>query len=132
MEHPCDGISYKQEYEEDGKTIKPSKTNFYMVAVPSYFEKGFFKYHVYQLISSFETTHDPNMVGPDPILMFNFEFSPITEHINQNKQGVVEFLISICAIIGGVYTIAGIVDSVIHRSVSYVFKSSIGKLEWVN
>ena len=41
MEHPCDGISYKQEYEEDGKTIKPSKTNFYMVAVPSYFEKGF-------------------------------------------------------------------------------------------
>ena len=82
MEHPCDGISYKQEYEEDGNTTKPSKTNFYMVAVPSYFEKGLFKYHVYQLISSFETTHDPNMVGADPILMFNFEFSPITEYIN--------------------------------------------------
>lgn len=60
--------------------------------------------------------------------MFNFEFSPITENIHQNKQGFVEFLINICAIIGGVYTIAGVVDSMIHKSVSMVFKSRIGKL----
>lgn len=60
MEHPCDGVEYKQEYEEDGTTIKKSKTNFYMVAVPSYFKKGWgAQTHVYQLISSFETTHDP-------------------------------------------------------------------------
>jgi hypothetical protein len=37
-------------------------------------------------------------------------------------------MISICAIIGGVYTIAGIIDSIIYKSVSYVFKSRIGKL----
>ena len=60
--------------------------------------------------------------------MFNFEFSPITEYITQNHKNLVEFLISICAIIGGVYTIAGIVDSAIHKSVSLVFKSRIGKL----
>lgn len=66
MEHPCDGIKYKQKFEEDGKSVIPSKTNFYMVAVPSYFEKSFGrKYHVYQLISSFETTHDPDQVGGD-------------------------------------------------------------------
>lgn len=59
MEHPCDGVEYKQLYEKDGTTATPSKTNFYMVAVPSYFEKGWSKTHVYQLISSFETTHDP-------------------------------------------------------------------------
>jgi hypothetical protein len=60
--------------------------------------------------------------------MFNFEFSPITENISQNSKNFVEFMISICAIIGGVYTIAGIVDSIIYKSVSYVFKSRIGKL----
>ncbi len=58
----------------------------------------------------------------------NFEFSPITENITQNQKSLIEFLISICAIIGGVYTIAGIVDSMIHKSVSLVFKSRIGKL----
>ena len=62
--------------------------------------------------------------------MFNFEFSPITENISQNSKNFVEFMISICAIIGGVYTIAGIVDSIIYKSVSYVFKSRIGKLSW--
>ena len=60
--------------------------------------------------------------------MFNFEFSPITENIYQNRQSIVDFILSICAIIGGVYTIAGIVDSMIYKSVSYVFKSRIGKL----
>ena len=61
-------------------------------------------------------------------MMFNFEFSPITENVSRNGQSFVEFLISICAIIGGVYTIAGIVDSMIYKSVSYVFKNRIGKL----
>lgn len=64
--------------------------------------------------------------------MFNFEFSPITENIHQNKQSIISFIINICAIIGGVYTIAGIVDSMIHKSVSFVFKNSIGKLAWKN
>ena len=60
--------------------------------------------------------------------MFNFEFSPITENISQNKENIIEFLIKICAIIGGVYTIAGIVDSMIHKSMAALFKNRIGKL----
>ena len=101
---------------------------FYVVAVPSYFEKGMSRYHVYQLVSNYEVTHDVQKTHGESILMINFEFSPITENITQNKQTLIDFLISICAIIGGVYTIAGIVDSVIYRSVSYVFKNRIGKL----
>jgi hypothetical protein len=128
MEHPCDGIKGKPEKDDDGKSPKFMKTLFYLVAVPSYFEKGLFKYHVYQLISNYEITHDENHTESESILLFNFEFSPITENITQNHKNLIEFLISICAIIGGVYTIAGIVDSMIHKSVSLVFKSRIGKL----
>lgn len=101
---------------------------FYLVAVPSYFQKALSKYHVYQLISNYESTSDHEKTHGDSILMFNFEFSPITENISQNRQSIVDFILSICAIIGGVYTIAGIVDSMIYKSVSYVFKSRIGKL----
>ena len=57
MEHPVDGIKGKPERDEDGTTPKFMKTLFYLVAVPSYFERGLFRYHVYQLISNYEITH---------------------------------------------------------------------------
>jgi len=47
MEHPADGIEGKADMKEDGVTPKGFKSMFYLVAVPSYFEKGLFKYHVY-------------------------------------------------------------------------------------
>jgi len=127
MEHPADGVSGTPSKDDKG-VPEFMKTMFYIVAVPSYFESGMFKYHVYQLISNFEMTHDIEHTLGESILMFNFEFSPITENVTQNHKNPIEFLINICAIIGGVYTIAGIVDSMIHKSVSIVFKSRIGKL----
>ena len=127
MEHPLDGIKGSAGKNDEGHA-QQMKSMHYLVAVPSYFEKGLFKYHVYQLISNYEVTYDEAQTGGQSILMFNFEFSPITENITQNQKNLVEFLISICAIIGGVYTIAGIVDGIIHKSVSLVFKSRIGKL----
>ena len=66
---------------------------FYLVGVPSYFEKGLFRYHVYQLISNSETTYDVSKTRGDNMLMFNFEFSPITENVSQNSKNFVEFLI---------------------------------------
>jgi hypothetical protein len=69
--------------EENNKTIPIGfKSMFYLVAVPSYFEKGLFRYHVYQLISNYEITHNPDKTQGENILMFNFEFSPITENIS--------------------------------------------------
>ena len=49
MEHPADGVEASPEFkEENNKTIPIGfKTMFYLVAVPSYFEKGLFRYHVY-------------------------------------------------------------------------------------
>ena len=46
LEHPVDGIVNNAEKEENGDP-KMFKSMFYMVAVPSYFESGLFKYHVY-------------------------------------------------------------------------------------
>ena len=39
MEHPMDGISELPEYKDGGATPKGMKSMFYIVAVPSYFEK---------------------------------------------------------------------------------------------
>jgi len=60
MEHPADGIVGAPEFSKQGEKDVPKgmKTMFYLVAVPSYFEKGLSKYHVYQLISNYEVTTD--------------------------------------------------------------------------
>jgi len=62
------------------------------------------------------------------VLLFNYELSPIIVQFHQDSENVFEFLVHICAIIGGIFTVAGIIDSVIHRSVKLLFKESIGKL----
>lgn len=62
------------------------------------------------------------------MLVFNYELSPITVLFSQEKENLVEFLVHIFAIMGGVFTIAGIIDAIIHRSVSMLFKQRIGKL----
>lgn len=46
----------------------------------------------------------------------------------QEKESLLEFFIHICAIIGGIFTVAGIIDAIIYRSVSILFKERIGKL----
>jgi hypothetical protein len=108
MEHPVDGVSGSP-VEKDGKP-EAMKVNFYMTAVPSYFSTGKSKYHVYQLVTNFEVAKSDQ----ENILMFNFEFSPITENVTKNHKNPVDFLISICAIIGGIYTIAAIIDCCLH------------------
>ncbi len=92
MEHPADGTTNLAQLGDD-KVPKGQKTMFYLVAVPSYFEKGLSRYHVYQLISNSETTYDVAKTRGDNMLMFNFEFSPITENVSQNSKNIVEFLI---------------------------------------
>ena len=47
LEHPVDGLDGTPEYDSEGKPLG-FKTNFYLVAVPSYFKKPMSrKYHVY-------------------------------------------------------------------------------------
>lgn len=60
--------------------------------------------------------------------MFSYELSPISVLYSQEKENIIEFLVHIFAIIGGIFTIAGIIDAIIHRSVSALFKARIGKL----
>jgi hypothetical protein len=60
--------------------------------------------------------------------MFNYELSPITVSFEEEKENIFEFLVYICAIIGGVFTVSGIIDSVLEKSYSLLFKERIGKL----
>ncbi|MFN9902723.1 MAG: hypothetical protein ACK55Z_28870 [bacterium] len=47
---------------------------------------------------------------------------------SNSRENIAQFLINICAIIGGIFTVAGIVDALIHKSSKMIFKEQINKL----
>ncbi|GAA6003348.1 retrograde cargo receptor ERV46 [Rhodotorula paludigena] len=49
-----------------------------------------------------------------PGLFFNYEISPLQVIHRETRQSLAHFLTSTCAIIGGVLTIAGVVDSLVY------------------
>jgi Endoplasmic reticulum vesicle transporter len=48
--------------------------------------------------------------------------SPVTVKFTQYEQSFLHFLVQLCAIIGGVFTIAGIADGLVHKGVRSIRK----------
>ena len=59
-----------------------------------------------------------------PTLYFKYDISPITVQYKQYKDTFLNFFINICAILGGVFTITGIIDSIIHKSVLLLMRKA--------
>lgn len=118
MLNPLDGLKVTPEYNEENKA-KSMQSNFYLVAVPSFFKTSSGTiFAVHQLTSNYQVDYN----SPNNILMFSYELSPISVIFTQEKENFIEFMVHICAIIGGIFTIAGIIDAMIYRSVSVLFK----------
>lgn len=63
-----------------------------------------------------------------PGVFFMYELSPIMVKFTENRKSFAHFLTGVCAIIGGVFTVAGIVDSFIYHSMrSLKKKVELGK-----
>lgn len=54
--------------------------------------------------------NDSSMIG----LFFNYEISPLMVIHRETRQSLAHFLTSTCAIVGGVLTVAGLVDSFVY------------------
>ncbi|XWS51923.1 hypothetical protein CRYUN_Cryun11dG0023600 [Craigia yunnanensis] len=62
-----------------------------------------------------------------PVVKFHFELSPMQVLITENPKSFSHFLTSVCAIIGGVFTVAGILDSILHNTIRLMKKVELGK-----
>ena len=59
-----------------------------------------------------------------PSMYFKYDLSPITVEYKQYKETFLNFFINICAILGGVFTVTGIVDAIIHKSVVLLLRKA--------
>jgi len=62
-----------------------------------------------------------------PAIYFRYDFSPITVKFTERRTGFAHFLVQLCAIIGGVFTVLGLVNGAL-LAASKKFKQNINKL----
>ncbi|KAF2976989.1 hypothetical protein EK904_006532 [Melospiza melodia maxima] len=63
-----------------------------------------------------------------PAIWFRYDLSPITVKYTERRQPLYRFITSICAIIGGTFTVAGILDSCIFTASEAWKKIQLGKM----
>ena len=61
----------------------------------------------------FRTTQEVEKL---PAVSFHYEISPIMARISRVRKSLGSFLTGLCAIVGGVFTVAGMVDAAIYRA----------------
>ncbi|XP_061364965.1 protein disulfide-isomerase 5-4-like [Gastrolobium bilobum] len=83
----------------------------------------------YKLIEEYEyTAHSSLAHSVDiPAAKFRLELSPMQVLITENQKSFSHFITNVCAIIGGVFTVAGIVDSILHHTIRIMKKVELGK-----
>lgn len=77
----------------------------------------------------FGSTFDAMTEGRLPGVFFIYEFAPMMVKYSEKSRSFLHFLTTLCGIVGGILTVAGIVDSLIYHSVRVLrAKMQIGKL----
>ncbi|CAG9767894.1 unnamed protein product [Ceutorhynchus assimilis] len=64
-----------------------------------------------------------------PGVFFQYELSPLMVKYTEHERSLGHFLTNVCAIIGGVYTVAGLLDTFLYHSIKIIQKKiELGKL----
>jgi len=71
----------------------------------------------YSVTEQFKSAHDPSKGFVLPGVFFIYDISPIMVKFTEKRQSFTYFLTSLCAIVGGVFTVAGIIDSLVYSFV---------------
>lgn len=62
-----------------------------------------------------------------PEAKFTYDMSPIQIVVTEKPKYLYHFITTTCAIIGGVFTVAGIIDGLLHTSLKIAKKVELGK-----
>eukprot|EP00042_Codosiga_hollandica_P025895 m.118835 g.118835 ORF g.118835 m.118835 type:complete len:110 (-) comp52024_c0_seq1:137-466(-) len=63
-----------------------------------------------------------------PGVFFMFEPSPILVQLTETRRSFMHFLTEVCAIVGGVFTVAGMIDAFVYHTLRRWAKNNQGKL----
>mmetsp|Transcript_28622 Transcript_28622/g.46050 ORF Transcript_28622/g.46050 Transcript_28622/m.46050 type:complete len:347 (+) Transcript_28622:126-1166(+) len=123
---PLDGVSAIVGEKKEGGGIDSAIFEYYTKVVPTTYrplDKD--QLSVYQFTANSNRIVNQQM----PSLYLRYDFSPVTVLYTEQRESTSHFLVQICAVIGGVFTVAGLLDSFIHKSiVAIAKKAQLGKI----
>ena len=116
-------------YRKESKKEKNQMVyQYYLKIVPAKYvvENKYSKYKYQYTVNSFSDVAYNGL----PSLYFKYDLSPITVEYKYSKMKFLTFLINVFAILGGVFTVAGIIDAIIHKSVLLLLrKAEMNKIQ---
>jgi len=123
---PLDGVVQTALAKKEGSGIDTAIYEYYTKVVPTtYRALDQPPVHVYQFTANSNKIQNQQM----PSLYFRYDFSPVTVRYTEKRESTSHFLVQICAVIGGVFTVAGLLDGILHKSIVVLAKKAqIGKL----
>ena len=100
-----------------------------MKIVPTIYEDGSNRRDSFQYTYAYKSylsfTHTGKII---PAIWFRYDLNPITVKYHRSRKPLYSFLTTIAAIVGGVFTVAGIIDSLIFTASNLLKKLELGKL----
>ncbi|MQL73717.1 hypothetical protein Taro_006072 [Colocasia esculenta] len=83
----------------------------------------------HKLLEEYEYTAHSSLVQSIyiPVAKFHFEPAPMQVLVTEVPKSFSHFITNLCAIIGGVFTVAGILDSILHNTIRLMKKVELGK-----
>ncbi|XP_072177725.1 endoplasmic reticulum-Golgi intermediate compartment protein 1-like [Diadema setosum] len=115
----------------DRTTSKPEASHdYYMKIVPTVYEDLWGAKNVsYQYTYAYkEYTSYGHGRRVLPAIWFRYDITPITVKYHEKRAPFYTFITTICAIVGGTFTVAGIIDSFIFTAAEVFKKAELGKL----
>ena len=95
---------------------------YYLKIVPTKFKH--YNGQTYERYQYTANSFNENYLDRSTLLFFRYDLSPITVEYKHTKMSFLTFLINVFAILGGVFTVAGIIDAVIHKSVLMLLRKA--------
>jgi hypothetical protein len=93
--------------------------NYYLKIVPTVFvpNDGSPILHTNQFSVTTHQKTAGSMSGESamPGVFFSYELSPLMVKYTQKSNSFSHFLVNICGIIGGIFTVAGLLDAIFHK-----------------
>jgi len=111
----------KMDTDPNGKVFE-----YYVKIIPMRYERYGKVYDTYQYTAN---SNELGGMGRLTAVYFRYDLSPIAVQVTKQSKSFSHFLVQVCAIVGGVFTVLGLVNSVLHSSLKHFLKKAeMGKL----
>ncbi|KPI84414.1 hypothetical protein ABL78_6540 [Leptomonas seymouri] len=117
--HPLDGMVQRSNL--------PMLFQYYVDVVPTIYEGTFSTALTYQFTVTSSAVPIP--AKGMPAVVFQYQLSPITVRYSPARVSFTHFLTYVCAIIGGVFTVAGLLSRFVLTSAAQIQRRVLGKAD---